>query len=175
MVDTAVPIGALDPAGALEDTDKLEVERGDAESAAGLRTTVAGIVARVLAKFTAGSGVRITIADGQATLSAGGAAVVDITASTTLGLVHADRFIRCTSASATTITVPAQATVAWPADIQLEGAQWGSGAVTFVGAAGVNIRRNSKLTATTDGQYATWGLKRIGVNEWLLFGQMGSA
>ena len=100
---------------------------------------------------------------------------MDITGSTTLGLQHADRFIRCTSATATTITVPAQATVAWPDDIQLEGVQWGAGAVTFVGASGVTIRRSAKISATTDGQYAPWGLKRVGLNEWLLFGQMGSA
>ena len=121
--------------------------------------------------YTAGSGIRIA----GTTLSAGGAAVVDITGSTTLSLAHADRFIRCNSATAMTITVPAQATVPWPNDIQLEGAQWGTGAVTFVGASGVTIRRSSKITATTDGQYAPWGLKRTGLNEWLLFGQMGSA
>ena len=121
--------------------------------------------------YTAGSGIRIV----GTTLSSGGAAIVDITGTTTLGLQHADRFIRCTSTSATTITVPAQATVAWPDAIQLEGAQWGAGAVTFVGASGVTIRRNSKITATTDGQYAAWGLKRVALNEWLLFGQMGSA
>ena len=175
MADTALPIGGLPDAGALADTDKLEIERGDAAEAVGLRATVAGIIARVLAKFVAGSGVRIAIAVGEATLSAGGASVVDIAGSTTLGLQHADRFIRCTSNSATTITVPAQTTVVWPNDIQLEGVQWGTGLVSFVGAAGVNVRRSSKLAATTDGQYATWGLKRIAANEWLLFGQMGSA
>lgn len=121
--------------------------------------------------YTAGSGIRIA----GSVISSGGAAVVDITASGTLGLQHADRFIRFNSATAMTITVPAQATVAWPDDIQLEGAQWGAGAVTFVGASGVTIRRSTKVTATTDGQYAPVGLKRIGLNEWLLFGQMGSA
>ena len=174
MADTALPIGGLPDAGALADTDLLEIER-PGEPPLGLRASMLAVAARVLAKFVAGSGVRIAIAGGEATLSSGGAAVVDITGSTTLGLQHADRFIRCNSASAMTITVPAQATVAWPDAIQLEGAQWGAGAVTFVGASGVTIRRNSKLTATTDGQYATWGLKRVALNEWLLFGQMGSA
>lgn len=121
--------------------------------------------------YSAGSGIRIA----GSVISSGGAAVVDITTSSTLGLQHADRFIRCNSATAMTITVPAQATVAWPDDIQLEGAQWGAGAVTFVGASGVTIRRSSKIAATTDGQYAPWGLKRVALNEWLLFGHMGSA
>lgn len=125
--------------------------------------------------IVAASGMKATEVAGVVTLESGGAAVVDITTSTTLGLQHADRFNRCDSATAMTITVPAQATVAWPDGIQLEGCQWGAGAASFVGAAGVNVRRSNKITATTDGQYAPWGLKRVGLNEWLLFGQMGSA
>ena len=121
--------------------------------------------------YEAGSGIAIV----EGVISSGGAAVVDITASGSLGLQHADRFIRCNSTTALTLTVPAQATVAWPDDIQLEGVQWGAGTVNFVGASGVTIRRSAKISATTDGQYAPWGLKRVGLNEWLLFGQMGSA
>ena len=174
MADTAQPIGGLPDAGALQDTDKVEIERGDGAEVGGFRSTIAAVAARVLAKLAAGSGVRISIANGQATISAGGAASVEITGSTTLGLQHADRFNRCTSATATTLTIPAQATVAWPEDIQLEGAQMGAGLVSFVGAAGVTIRRSAKIAATTDGQYAPWGLRRIAANEWLLFGVMGS-
>ncbi len=173
MADTGQPIGALPDAGALADTDLLEIER-PGEPPMGLRASVAAMAARVLAKIVPGSGMRIVIANGEATLSVGGAAVLDVVGSVTLGLAHADRFIRCNSTTALTLTVPAQATVAWPDDIQLEGVQWGAGAVTFVGASGVTIRRSAKISATTDGQYAPWGLKRVGLNEWLLFGQMGS-
>ena len=110
------------------------------------------------------------------TLASGGAAMVEITgASATLGLSHADRFIRCNNATAQTITIPPQASVAWPDDIQLEGAQWGAGAVTFVAGSGVTLRKSSDITATTKNQYSPWGLKRVGLNEWLLFGKMGSA
>ena len=45
MADTALPIGTLPAAGALQPTDKLEIERGSGESAVGLRTTIADIVA----------------------------------------------------------------------------------------------------------------------------------
>ena len=124
----------------------------------------------------AGSGIKSTEDEGTVTLEGVGASIVEITgASATLGLSHANRFVRCNNATAQTITIPTQVTVAWPDNIQLEGAQWGAGAVTFVGASGVTIRRNSKITATTDGQYSAWGLKRVGSNEWLLFGQMRSA
>lgn len=104
-----------------------------------------------------------------------GSPIVDITTSTaTLSMTHVGKFIRCINSAAQTITIPAQETVAWPANTQIEGAQLGAGVVSFVGASGVTLRVNSKMRASTDGQYSAWGLKRIGVNEWLLFGQMGS-
>lgn len=172
-------IGSLDaiPSGEFQDADLLEVERPVADPAPNdnFRATFAQLVLAIVAKLLPGSGIRINTSGGVTTISSGGAAVVDVTASTTLGLSHADRFLRCNSAAAITITVPAQATVAWPDAIQLEGCQWGAGAVTFVGASGVNVRRSTKLTATTDGQYTPWGLKRVAENEWLLFGQMGAA
>lgn len=160
----------LPPAGALQDADVFPLQRGVGEGST-QRTTLAAMASAVLGKLVPGSGIRLE----GATISSGGASIVDVTTSTTLDLSHADRFIRCNSATAITITVPAQATVAWPDGIQLEGCQWGAGAVTFVGASGVNVRRNSKITATTDGQYSAWGLKRVAENEWLLFGQMGAA
>ena len=164
----------LPPAGALQAGDVVPIQRGT--GADSTKQSSAAAVAEFAADaLVAGSGIRKSKASGVTTLESGGSAVVDITTSSTLGLQHADRFIRCNSSSAMTITVPAQATVAWPDGIQLEGAQWGAGAVTFVGASGVTIRRSSKITATTDGQYAPWGLKRVALDEWLLFGQMGSA
>ena len=102
--------------------------------------------------------------------------VVDVTgASNTLALTHAGKFLKCSHTAAMTITIPAQATVAWLDNAQLEGAQWGNGTVTFVAGSGVTLRKSSDITATTKNQYSPWGLKRIGLNEWLLFGQMGSA
>lgn len=123
-----------------------------------------------------GSGVAATTSAGTVTLSGIGAdsqKIVD--ASTTLGLGHANKFNYFERATAQTVTIPAQATVAWPDGTQLEGAQWGAGAVTFVAAAGVTLRKSAKISAVTDGQYAPWGLKRVGLNEWLLLGQMVKA
>lgn len=103
-------------------------------------------------------------------------AVVEITAtSATLALSHAQKWLKCNNASAQTITIPAEATVAWPAGTEMQGFQYGAGAVTFVGASGVTIRKHSSLTLAALGQYAPFGLKKIGTNEWLLFGMMGSA
>ncbi len=178
--ETAYSIGSMDEASALADADMLEIERPDGDPPttpnSWLRITAAKIAAYALGKIVQGSGMRLSLAGGQLTLESGGAASVEITGSAaTLGLSNMNRFNRCNNATAQTITIPAQADVEWPDDIQLEGAQWGAGAVTFVSASGVDLRKRSNRTATTDGQYAPWGLKRTGLNEWLLFGDLGSA
>lgn len=183
MSETAYSIGSMPEAAALTDSDMLELERPDGNPTADppvpnswWRLTALKLAVYVLGKVVAGSGMRLGLVDGQLTLESGGASIVDVTgASAVLGLAHLNRSLKCSHAAAQTITIPAQATVAWPDNIQLEGWQHGAGAVTFVGAAGVTVRRSNKITATTDGQYTPWGLKRIGLNEWLLFGAMGTA
>lgn len=102
--------------------------------------------------------------------------IVEITSTAaSLDLTHAGKWLKCNNASAQKITIPAEATVAWPADTEMQGFQYGAGAVTFVGASGVTIRKHSSLTLAALGQYAPFGLKKIGTNEWLLFGMMRSA
>lgn len=181
--ETAHSIGGMEEVPALAGTDMLEIERPDGNPEveppvpnSWWRVSAAKVAAYVLGKVVQGSGMRLSLADGQLTLESGGAASVEITGSAaTLGLLNMNRFNRCNNATAQTITIPAQADVAWPDDIQLEGVQWGTGAVTFVAGSGVTLRKRSNRTATTDGQNAPWGLKRTGLNEWLLFGDFGSA
>lgn len=153
---------------------------GKADSAHGHSIAqVSGLQAALDAKvetITAGSGAAVSRTGGAVTIEGAGAAVVDITgASATLGLTHANRFIRCNHTAAQTITIPSQASVAWPDNVQIEGAQWGAGAVTFVAGSGVTLRKSSDITATTKNQYSAFGLKRVAINEWLLFGKMGAA
>lgn len=140
----------LEAAGALLDSDVFALQRG-----AGLYKTP---LSDILAKFRR--------AAPQVTITG---------ASATLALSHMDSWLNCSHTAAQTITIPPQASVAWPADVQLEGCQYGVGAVTFAAGSGVTIRKNSKITQTTDGQYAPWGLKRLSPNEWMLFGQMVAA
>lgn len=180
--ETAYSIGSMDEVQMLADTDMLEIERPDGNPAAESpvpnswwRLPAAKIAGYVLGKIVQGSGMRLSLNSGQLTLESGGAASVEISGSAaTLGLSNMNRFNRCNNATAQTITIPPQSSVAWPDDIQLEGAQWGAGAVTFVAGPGVTLRKRSNRTATTDGQNAPWGLKRTGLNEWLLFGDLGS-
>ena len=177
--EIANSIGSMTEVATLADTDMLEIERPDGSPPSTpnswWRVTAAKIATYVLGKVLPGSGVKATWASNQLTLEGIGAQIVEITASTTLGLTHANRTIKANSATAINISVPPQSSVAWPADTQIEGWQHGAGAVTFVAGSGVTIRRSSKLTAVVDGQYAPWGLKRIAADEWLLFGMMGSA
>lgn len=149
MADTAINIGGLDDGGALLDTDLLEIERPGTPSTG---------------KRVAGSALRRPWPTVEITTTAA-----------TLALTHASTWLKCNNASAQTITIPAEATVAWPADTEMQGFQYGAGAVTFVGASGVTIRKHSSLTLAALGRYAPFGLKKIGTNEWLLFGMMGSA
>ena len=175
MADTGTDFNGLPDAGALDDADVVPLQRGTGEDST-KRTTVSGIAAKTLAGILTSSGVRATASGDQVTIEGVGATSVEITgASATLGLQHANRFIRCNNATAQTITIPPQASVEWPDDVQLEGAQWGAGAVTFVAGSGVTLRKSSDTTATTKNQYSPWGLKRVGLNEWLLFGKLGSA
>lgn len=139
-------------------------------------TTVAGKWLNVLCVRNNTAGQMQVIASGVEGTSGDATPVVDITgASATLSLSHAGCFVRCNNASAQTITIPPQSAVAWPDNAQIEGAQWGAGAVTFTQGAGVTIRKKTNRSATTDGQYAPFGLKRVGLNEWFLFGDLGTS
>lgn len=98
-------------------------------------------------------------------------AIVSKTASFTLALTDAGRFIGVNSSSDVTATIPANASVAFPVGTEVEIAQLGAGAVTVAGASGVTIDSLDSMLSTA-GQYATVCLKKIGTNEWLLAGAL---
>jgi hypothetical protein len=89
--------------------------------------------------------------------------------SLTLALGHAGDYIRTTAATAVTITVPPQASVAWIDDTEILLEQAGAGQVTFTTGAGVVI--NSSETLKTQKQYSVVALKRASSNVWTLFGE----
>lgn len=98
-------------------------------------------------------------------------AIVSKTASFTLTLADAGRFIGVNSSSDVTATIPANASVAFPVGTEVEIAQLGSGAVTIAGASGVTIDSLDSMLSIA-GQYANVCLKKIGANEWLLAGAL---
>jgi hypothetical protein len=86
----------------------------------------------------------------------------------TLVLADAHKLVTLSNASAITLTIPTNASVAFEIGDQVNLLQLGAGQVT-VGGAGVTIRsEGSKLKLK--GQYATATCVKIGTDEWVLLG-----
>ena len=151
---------------------------GEIGAAAASHTHAAGDVTSgtfATARLGSGTADSTTVLYGDGWKEVAGAVISEITTSTTLGLTHISRSLKINSGSAITITIAPQASVAWPANTQIEGWQHGTGQVTFAAGSGVTIRKAASFTLKTKEQYAAWGLKRIAENEWLLFGLLESA
>lgn len=87
----------------------------------------------------------------------------------TLALADRNTYIRCTSGSAVTITVPLEATVGFTVADEIHVMRAGTGTVTFAGAVGVTIN------AAALGIYGQWRaatLKKVAANTWDLFGAL---
>jgi hypothetical protein len=90
----------------------------------------------------------------------------------TLALTDVAKVVSLTNGSAITLTIPTNATTAFPLGTQILLYQGGAGQVT-VGGAGVTIRsQGSKLKIT--GQYGVAGLLKVGTDEWVLFGNLAA-
>lgn len=103
-----------------------------------------------------------------------GNVIINAQTGTTYTLVAGDaaELVSLSNASAITLTVPTNASVAFPTGTQIILYQAGAGQVT-VGGAGVTIRsQGNKLKLT--GQYALASLIKIGTNEWILAGNVSA-
>ena len=88
----------------------------------------------------------------------------------TLVLTDVAKVISLTNAAAITLTVPTNATVAFPIGTQILLYQGGAGQVT-VGGAGVTLRsQGGKLKI--GGQYGVAGLLKVNTDEWVMFGNV---
>jgi len=93
------------------------------------------------------------------------------TASYTLVLSDAGKFVTMTVASANNLTVPPNADVAFPTNTRIDLAQLGAGQTTIVAGSGVTIYSSgSKLKLT--GQYSAASLIKLATNTWLLAGDI---
>lgn len=100
----------------------------------------------------------------------------DLSVAYTLVLADADhKWKTLTNASAITLTVPPQSSVAWPANTYIEIMQGGAGQIAFAEGAGVTILVNENLTRYTNGIYAVVALKRLEENVWVVFGNLEPA
>jgi hypothetical protein len=90
----------------------------------------------------------------------------------TLVLTDAGKLVTLNNAAAVTLTIPANASVAFPTGTRIDLLQYGAGQVT-VGSAGVTIRSSgSKLKLA--GQYSGATLWKKGTNEWVLIGDIAT-
>ena len=89
----------------------------------------------------------------------------------TLALTDAYKSVTLTNASAITLTVPPNSSVAFDIGTVITLDQLGAGQVTVAPGSGVTI--NSRGSAfKLVGQYSTAGLKKIATDTWLFFGDI---
>ncbi|MEB3733438.1 hypothetical protein ULF88_03185 [Halopseudomonas pachastrellae] len=74
-----------------------------------------------------------------------------VTASRALVLDDASRYLAAESADGVTLTVPAQASVTWPANVEIHIQQIGAGQVTISPATGVEIISEETLKTRKQG------------------------
>lgn len=98
----------------------------------------------------------------------------DISTSAVLVLNDDGRVVRSTGSSPTQITIPTNASVAFPTGTQILVIQYGSGAVTVKAASGVTLNAVSAGGTTISSRYQFVGLLKIDTNEWLISGPIGT-
>jgi hypothetical protein len=102
-----------------------------------------------------------------------GRGAVVVHTGTTYTFVLADDFDyhQFSNAAAITLTVPTNATVAFPIGTEIEIEQSGAGVLTVAAASGVTINsRGGDLSLA--GQFAVAGLKKTATNTWTLTGDL---
>jgi hypothetical protein len=85
------------------------------------------------------------------------------TASYTLALSDTSRVVPMNSASATTVTVPTNASVAFPIGALVGVFNAGAGTVTIAGASGVTVRNAGAMV-----QFQEVSLRKRGTDEWVM-------
>ena len=92
-------------------------------------------------------------------------------ASYTLLLTDAHNYVEMEVSSANVLTIPTNATVAFPIGTEIRVTQLGTGQTTITPSAGVTLRSESSKNKTV-GQYSVATLFKRGLNEWYLFGDI---
>lgn len=101
----------------------------------------------------------------------GGAVTSQAGTAYTAALGDANGYVRFTSGSAVSFTVPPDSAVAFPIGTVIEVEQAGAGALSLAAGAGVTINaRGSDLTLA--GQFAVAALKKVGADSWTLTGDL---
>lgn len=94
------------------------------------------------------------------------------TGSYTLTLLDEQALVAVNSASAQTVTIPPNASVAFPQGSRVFVSQAGAGQVTVAPGSGVTLRSAPGRAATTRGQYSIVSLRQGAANTWYLEGDL---
>lgn len=94
-------------------------------------------------------------------------------ASYTLVLGDAGRVVETNVAAANNVTVPTNASVAFPIGTEIQVMQYGAGQTTIVAAAGVTLRSKSGQLKIGN-QYTGVTLLKVGTNEWYVIGNVSA-
>lgn len=89
-----------------------------------------------------------------------------------LGLADINAHLVFSSAAAVTVTVPANAGVAFPIGATVDIEQAGAGHVSLTGEAGVTLNRPAGRAAATASQHAVVRLRKVALDTWTLFGDL---
>ena len=103
------------------------------------------------------------------------AAMVSVSADTTLALSHAGKCVLIQS-GAVSITVPADAAVSFPTGTEIEIIRYSGSACTLKAASGVALLHQSLGSVTEIAlaeRYTVVGLKKVGTNNWVITGGVG--
>lgn len=142
-----------------EPTATVNFAQGSLDDLAANNVTVAGVV------FTDGTQTKA----GVPSITA----ISQKTASYTLAsLTERDTLIEVASSSATTLTIPADATVNYPVGTTLDILQTSTGQVTIAGAAGVTVNATPGLKLRAQWSSAT--LMKRGADTWVVYGDLMS-
>ena len=87
-------------------------------------------------------------------------------------LADAGKYLRFTSTGSSVLTVPANASEAFPIGTDIAVEQSNTGAVSLVADAGVTINVASGFGLKTGGQFGVISLKKVATDEWTLFGNL---
>jgi hypothetical protein len=111
--------------------------------------------------------------DYKAIMAAFAAVPINTQTGTTYTLVLADagKNVELNNASAITLTVPPNSSVAFPVGTVIQMTQMGAGQVTFAPGAGVTIRSRGAVTKI-NAQYGVAAMYKRATDEWVLTGDL---
>lgn len=145
----------------------------DFDASGNIDGPVTGATTPAAGTFTTLAATGNTTLDGTAVVKQGLPIIDEAGTTKTLALTDNGNYIITSSASAVTVTVPPNSSVAFPVGAEIVVFQSGAGQVTFAAGSGVTIRSkdsNLKISA----QYAAATLKQVATDEWHLLGDLAA-